>query len=280
MSGFSDNYGTTRQNTAPLNNKVCPLLLLIVFVHGFGSNEECFSEFPNDLKALVTPMIEDDVVKSIVFPTFSGLQAEQVGSMGGFVVADMLVRAVEAANSPLRRKIIACISLDSPLAGLILTKKKLFLGALAACSLVDSALITGVVVMAVTRLRNEFKLTLDHLRFIRHCYSEGEMTERVKKLDHIECTRGIVFRNIYNYLPKQLPGLRTFINVPPKKSLLDSHSIRVENHAENVIRAHRDMFERDKNDGYLELLLEVVRIIREVFVPSSHGNTTRVGPQR
>lgn len=128
----------------------------------------------------------------------------------------------------------------------------------------------------------------DHLKYVGNLWDERQMHERVAKLvelskDKSDGGQGILFRNFYTFLPAKgstYPEPRTFIILPkPKRSgsadldPANYHLASVNSRAEDEIEAHTGMFDPKTNDGYYELGLGVVEVIRnalgEIPLPDS-----------
>ncbi|KAG8908169.1 hypothetical protein FRB99_008712 [Tulasnella sp. 403] len=126
----------------------------------------------------------------------------------------------------------------------------------------------------------------DHMKYVGNLWNEKHLAERVNALMKLSRTKdeggqGILFRNFYTLLPPKgrlHPQPRTFIILPKPEpaSELDPANFflaAVNNEADDEIAAHTGMFDPKTNDGYYQLGLGAVEIIRtalgEVPLPNA-----------
>ena len=110
----------------------------------------------------------------------------------------------------------------------------------------------------------------DHLKYVSNLWNEKLLGQRLEKLFSIERDLAVSFRVLYTYLPSSPPAQifsRTFIVLPDDLTLQALNFKPAKNHiASDEIQAHTSMFEARSNDGYYELGLETMRIIREAMM--------------
>ncbi|KAG8988428.1 hypothetical protein FRB90_002757 [Tulasnella sp. 427] len=140
----------------------------------------------------------------------------------------------------------------------------------------------------------------DHLKYVGNLWNEGQLQDRVSTLvelskDKAEGGQGILFRNrkieqsfsFYTLIPPKgsYREPRTFVILPKPKASgaanLDPanyHLAAVNTRADDEIEAHTGMFDPKTNDGYYELGLGVVEVIRNALgeIPLSDSAATAV----
>ncbi|KAG9046548.1 hypothetical protein FS837_004204 [Tulasnella sp. UAMH 9824] len=133
----------------------------------------------------------------------------------------------------------------------------------------------------------------DHLKYVGNLWDEQQLQERMAKLvelskDKSDGGQGILFRNFYTFIPPKgsaHPEPRTFVILPKRKASgsadLDPanyHLAAVNNRADDEIDAHTGMFDPKTNDGYYELGLGVVEVIRNALgvIPLSDSAASAV----
>jgi len=118
--------------------------------------------------------------------------------------------------------------------------------------------------------------TTDHLQFVGNLWDEEALNQRVEALIDIEKERGVVFRTLYAILPPKPPEFltsRTFIVLPKYGNRSKDHFLPARNGiAPNEVQAHTGMFLATTNDGYYQLGLTSVKIIRDALM-SSRGHS-------
>jgi len=123
-------------------------------------------------------------------------------------------------------------------------------------------------------------LAQSHLKYVGNLWDEKKLAERVEALmklskDSSEGGEGIVFRNFYTLIspkPPSHPEPRTFI-ILPKPRPESGSKMNAANYflaatntlAEDETAAHTGMFSPQTNDGYYQLGLGVVEIVRHAL---------------
>ncbi|KAG8937076.1 hypothetical protein FRC02_006276 [Tulasnella sp. 418] len=118
----------------------------------------------------------------------------------------------------------------------------------------------------------------DHLKYVGTLWDEKKLAGRVSSMiklskDKAGGGEGIIFRNFYTCLPPKKPRFptpRTFIILPPPNPQSSSNPgeyflAATNGIADDEITAHTGMFEPVTNDGYFELGLGVVEVIRNAL---------------
>lgn len=138
----------------------------------------------------------------------------------------------------------------------------------------------------------------DHMKYVGNLWDEGSLNQRVEALIDIEKERGAIFRTLVNLsslslmkaltvpsapyrlyaiLPPNPPEFltsRTFIVLPKYGSRSKDHFLPANNGiASDEIQAHTGIFSATTNDGYYQLGLTSVKIIRDALM-SSRGHVT------
>ncbi|KAG9017448.1 hypothetical protein FRB93_007563 [Tulasnella sp. JGI-2019a] len=145
----------------------------------------------------------------------------------------------------------------------------------------------------------------DHMKYVGNLWDEQKLHDRVEHLmklskESFHGGEGIVFRNLYTLLPPKPPTFpqpRTFIILPKPKTIPRPSNTRIESAdavktldaanyflaatntiAPDEISAHTGMFDPKTNDGYYELGLSVVEIVRSALgeIPLSEAGAEEV----
>jgi len=116
------------------------------------------------------------------------------------------------------------------------------------------------------------------MKYVGNLWDEKQLADRLNSLMKLSRTKaeggeGITFRNFYTLLPPKgssNPTPRTFIILPKANTGANpdpaKYFLPAENHiAEDEVEAHTGMFNAKTNDGYYELGLRVVDLIRNAL---------------
>ncbi|KAF8917847.1 hypothetical protein CPB85DRAFT_1373990 [Mucidula mucida] len=110
----------------------------------------------------------------------------------------------------------------------------------------------------------------DHMKYVRNLWDEAALNKRVDDLLDIEDQEGVVFRVFYTYLPPvplMNSNARTFVVLPKRNARSANNFVPAKNGiAPDELQAHTGMFSAKTNDGYYELGLETVKVIREAVM--------------
>jgi len=110
----------------------------------------------------------------------------------------------------------------------------------------------------------------DHMKYVRNLWDGKSLKPRLERLGNIEKELAVSFRVLYTYLPSSPPSQifsRTFIVLPDDTNPQAGNFKPARNTiASDEIEAHTSMFEARSNDGYYELGLETMKIIREAMM--------------
>lgn len=127
----------------------------------------------------------------------------------------------------------------------------------------------------------------DHMKYVRNLWDEAALNKRVDDLLDIEDQEGVVFRvwvsrpcsksldinhdnRFYTYLPPvplMNSNARTFVVLPKRNARSANNFVPAKNGiAPDELQAHTGMFSAKTNDGYYELGLETVKVIREAVM--------------
>ena len=166
---------------------------------------------------------------------------------------------------------------------------------------VGGAILAGAVAGGAYYKRDDLTQGLswatDHMKYVGNLWDEETLNQRVEALVDIEKERGIIFRTLvhisllsllrcstssaphrlYAILPPRPPEYltsRTFIVLPKYGNRSKDHFLPASNGiASDEVQAHTGMFSATTNDGYYELGLATVTIIRDALM-SSRGRLT------
>ncbi|KAF8628712.1 hypothetical protein AX17_005935 [Amanita inopinata Kibby_2008] len=112
-----------------------------------------------------------------------------------------------------------------------------------------------------------YQWATDHMKFIGNLWDEKTLQKRVDDLIALERSHNVIFRTFYTLMPPTPPqymASRTFISLPKAGAPAASKFLPAKNNlAADEIQAHIGMFAPVTNDGYYELGLDAVGIIRE-----------------
>lgn len=121
-----------------------------------------------------------------------------------------------------------------------------------------------------------YNWAFDHMKYVGKLWDEEGMRKRLDDLMLAE-QRGIIFKLFYVLLPPSPPSFpspRTFVVLPSRSSPAFSNYIISKNSiASDEVQGHMGMFEPTQNDGYYELGLQTVKIIREAAARSGMRST-------
>jgi len=108
----------------------------------------------------------------------------------------------------------------------------------------------------------------DHLKYVRNLWDDNALKDRVEMLIKLRSEQGIFFQNFYIKLPptQAFPNERTFILLPPTTwPSFQFFTPNPNSHAASEIDAHTRMFEGPFNDGFYDLGLRTVEILRRAI---------------
>ena len=142
----------------------------------------------------------------------------------------------------------------------------------------------------------------DHMKYVGNLWDEESLNQRVEALIDIEKERGVIFRTLVNIsslslmrcstvssapyrlyaiLPPKPPKFltsRTFIVLPKYSNRSKDHFLPARNGiAPDEIQGHTGIFSATTNDGYYQLGLTSVKIIRDALM-SSRGHVLTSSP--
>ncbi|KAN0126899.1 hypothetical protein V8E52_000539 [Russula decolorans] len=105
-----------------------------------------------------------------------------------------------------------------------------------------------------------------HMQYVGALWDKDALAERVRHLVEGETMHGVIFRTFYTLIPPSPPinpSPRIFCLLPEASSDAFQRFVPAPNTlAENEVGAHVTMFESTKNDGYYQLGLDTVAVIR------------------
>jgi len=139
---------------------------------------------------------------------------------------------------------------------------------------VTGALLAGAAAGAAYQKREDlgvgYNWVTDHMKYVGNLWNIEALNKRVDSLLDLGEEKGIVFRTFYTFLPPTPfidNSARTFIVLPKANSRYAPYFLEARNGlAPDELQAHTGMFSPKKNDGYYELGLETVKIIREAVM--------------
>jgi len=135
---------------------------------------------------------------------------------------------------------------------------------------VGGALVAGAAVGTAyyhrPNIESGYGALMEHMQYVGALWDKDALANRVRNLVEGETTHGVLFRTFYTLLPPTPPTHpqpRTFCTLPETSSSAFQHFVPALNTlAEDEVRAHVNMFDPGKNDGYYQLGLEAAAVIR------------------